>query len=64
MANDVNATVVNLEGRIDSNNANEVEKDILTKLEQKDNSAVIISAKNLEYISSAGRKHTNDHEAP
>ncbi|MBR3144380.1 MAG: anti-sigma factor antagonist [Clostridia bacterium] len=54
MSNDVNTVVVNLVGRIDSNNANDVEKDILLKLEQKDNYAVILNAKNLEYISSAG----------
>ena len=34
MSNDVNTVVVNLVGRIDSNNANDVEKDILLKLEQ------------------------------
>ena len=54
MANNFDTITINLAGRIDSNNANDVEKNILNQLEQKDNSAVILNAKDLEYISSAG----------
>ena len=43
-----------LAGHIDSNNAAEVEKDILSQLEGKDGAAVVLDAEKLDYISSAG----------
>ncbi|MBQ2679705.1 MAG: ATP-binding protein [Firmicutes bacterium] len=46
--------IIKLEGRIDSNNAGQVEKDILAKLEGKDSLPVIMDASDLAYISSAG----------
>ena len=45
---------INLEGRIDSNNASEVEKTIHDKLSGKEPAAVVIDAEKLDYISSAG----------
>ncbi|MBO7730339.1 MAG: anti-sigma factor antagonist [Lachnospiraceae bacterium] len=46
--------VIGLEGRIDSNNAAEVEKEIFTQLEGKENLPIVIDAEKLDYISSAG----------
>ncbi len=43
-----------LTGRIDSNNAQDVEQDIIKQLDGKDPSEVILDAEGLEYISSAG----------
>ena len=43
-----------LTGRIDSNNAAQVEKDMLSQLEGKSGSPVVLDASGLEYISSAG----------
>ena len=45
---------IGLEGRIDSNNAAEAEKEILAQLEGKESLPIIIDAEKLEYISSAG----------
>lgn len=45
---------VNLKGRIDSNNAAQVEKDILTELQGSSGQPVILDAADLQYISSAG----------
>ena len=45
---------VMLTGRIDSNNAGQVEKDILAQIEGKKLSSVILDASGLDYISSAG----------
>ena len=46
--------VLKLEGRIDSNNAPLIEKDLLATLEGKDDAPVTIDAEKLDYISSAG----------
>ena len=43
-----------LSGRIDSNNAAEVERSILSELGGKDGAAVVLDAEQLQYISSAG----------
>ena len=43
-----------LNGRIDSGNAAEVERKILSELEGKDGAAVVLDADELRYISSAG----------
>lgn len=43
-----------LYGRIDSNNAAAVERDILSKLEGADGAEVVLDASDLQYISSAG----------
>ena len=43
-----------LSGRIDSNNAAEVERSILSELSGKDGAAVVMDAEALQYISSAG----------
>ena len=45
---------IELKGRIDSNNASQVEKSILDQLEGKSREAVVLDAAGLEYISSAG----------
>ena len=45
---------ITLTGRIDSNNAAEVEKDIFSRLEGKDGAPVVLDAEKLSYISSAG----------
>ena len=45
---------INLVGRIDSNNAPEVEKDILGQVSGKENLPIVLDASQLEYISSAG----------
>ena len=45
---------IELKGRIDSNNAPQVEKEILEQLAGQNNTAVILDASGLEYISSAG----------
>ena len=51
---DRNYAAVALTGRIDSNNAAAVEKDILKQLEGCEGQAVELNAEGLEYISSAG----------
>ena len=43
-----------LKGRIDSNNAAQVEKDLLAELERGEDASVVLDCSNLEYISSAG----------
>ncbi len=43
-----------LQGRIDSNNAAQTEKEILAKLEGVSETAIVLDAAKLEYISSAG----------
>ncbi|MBQ1820131.1 MAG: anti-sigma factor antagonist [Clostridia bacterium] len=43
-----------LNGRIDSNNAPEIERNILSELANHDGAAVVLDAGNLQYISSAG----------
>ena len=43
-----------LTGRIDSNNAAILEKDLLTELEGQTGAPVVLDASGLEYISSAG----------
>ena len=45
---------IELKGRIDSNNAAEVEKDLLEQLSAGAAEDVVIDAEELEYISSAG----------
>ena len=45
---------IKLEGRIDSANAPEIEKDIYQRLQDAGDEPVILDAENLEYISSAG----------
>lgn len=54
MANNGEAVMIPLAGRIDSNNAVKVEKEILGQLEGKGAPAVTLDASALEYISSAG----------
>ena len=55
MANEAtNAAVISLSGRIDSNNAPQIEADILNELKEKGAEAVVLDAQKLEYISSAG----------
>lgn len=41
-------------GRIDSNNAEQIEREIFTAVDSANDATVVIDAKNLEYISSAG----------
>ena len=45
---------IDLKGRIDSNNAAQVEKDILAQLQGCASDSVILDAADLQYISSAG----------
>ncbi|MBR2390223.1 MAG: STAS domain-containing protein, partial [Mogibacterium sp.] len=45
---------IELEGRIDSGNASDVESEINEAMTDKDPSAVVLDAEGLEYISSAG----------
>ena len=45
---------IDLQGRIDSNNAAQVEKDIFARLADSGASSVVLDAEELEYISSAG----------
>ncbi len=45
---------IELKGRIDSNNASQVEKSILDRLDGKRGEPVVLDASALEYISSAG----------
>jgi anti-anti-sigma factor len=45
---------IGLEGRIDSGNASDVENEISNVLKDKEPSAVILDAEELDYISSAG----------
>ena len=55
MDNKSNQTeTIRLSGRIDSNNAAQLEKDILARLSAGGASAVILDAQDLDYISSAG----------
>ena len=49
-----NLITIDLEGRIDSNNASAVEEKLLSQVEGKSNASVRIKADKLEYISSAG----------
>lgn len=49
-----NGFVIGLEGRVDSNNSAEVEKEILAQLEGKESLPIVIDAEKLDYISSAG----------
>jgi len=46
--------MIELNGRIDSNNAPQIEKMVLEQLEGQDGAPVVIDAGSLEYISSAG----------
>ena len=46
--------IIELNGRIDSNNAAEVEADLLKQLEGKESEECVLDAANLVYISSAG----------
>jgi len=46
--------MIELNGRIDSNNAPQIEKTVLEQLEGQDGAPVVIDAGSLEYISSAG----------
>ena len=46
--------IIELNGRIDSNNAPQIEKTVLEQLEGQDGAPVVIDAGGLEYISSAG----------
>lgn len=48
------AFTIGLEGRIDSNNAPDVEKEILAQLEGNEQLPIVIDAEKLDYISSAG----------
>lgn len=52
--NNIEAINIPLTGRIDSNNAAQVEQDIFAKLEGKSGAPVVLDASKLEYISSAG----------
>ncbi len=54
MADIQKEAVIELAGRIDSNNAVQVEKGIQEQLEGKDEYRVVLDAKDLNYISSAG----------
>ena len=45
---------IKLEGRIDTNNAPDVEQEIMSALDANDGKEPIFDAENLEYISSAG----------
>ena len=49
-----NTLTLSLEGRIDSNNAPDVEKSLLASAEQHPDSEITLDAQNLQYISSAG----------
>lgn len=46
--------LINLKGRVDSNNASQVEQEIMAQLEGKEGAPVVIDMEELEYISSAG----------
>ena len=46
--------VIDLKGRIDSGNAAQIEREILTQLAEKGASNIVLDAESLEYISSAG----------
>ncbi len=48
------ALVINLEGRLDSSNASDVEKEVFNLIQNNPTDYIIFEAKNLEYISSAG----------
>lgn len=53
--NETNKTlVINLEGRIDSSNANDVEKEVFDLIQNNPSDYIVFEAKNLEYLSSAG----------
>ena len=49
-----NTLVINLEGHIDSSNANDVEKEIFDMIQKNPTDYIVFEAKNLEYLSSAG----------
>lgn len=49
-----NTLMINLEGRLDSSNANEIEKEIFDLIRNNSSDYIVFEAKNLEYISSAG----------
>jgi len=49
-----NGAVIRLSGRIDSNNAGLVEKEIQARLAESGDEAVVLDAEDLDYISSAG----------
>ena len=51
---DNDTITIRLEGRIDSGNSPGIEAEINKAMEEKDPSAVVLDAENLEYISSAG----------
>ena len=46
--------IIKLAGRIDSNNAADVEKDILAQIDEANAEKIVFDAEDLEYISSAG----------
>ena len=52
--NENNILTVYLDGRIDTNNAPQVEKEIFDAIGQDNEKQVIFDAEKLEYISSAG----------
>ena len=49
-----NTITLSLEGRIDSNNAAEVEKSLLASADEHPNADIVLDAEKLQYISSAG----------
>lgn len=49
-----NTLTLSLEGRIDSNNAPDVEKSLLASADEYPNAEITLDAQNLQYISSAG----------
>ncbi len=54
MEKEKNAAVIHLSGRIDSNNAAQIEKDVMAQLAGKAGAPVTLDADGLDYISSAG----------
>ena len=48
------SVTIKLNGRIDSDNAEEVEREIIAQLPKDENCEVIFDAHDLQYISSAG----------
>ena len=49
-----NTLTLSLEGRIDSNNAPAIEKELIAEVSKAPGAAIVLDAENLEYISSAG----------